>query len=123
MAYDEVLAERVRKIMKRKRGVEEKSMMGGLTFMLNNKMCCGVAGDDLMVRVVEDKYELSLAKPHCREMDFTGRPLKGFLFVSSKGLSKDEKLREWIELGVEFVKKSPAKAKKKSTVKKKTRKK
>jgi hypothetical protein len=78
-------------------------MMGGLTFMLHNKMCCGIVKDDLMVRVVESKYQNSLNKPHCRVMDFTGKPLKRFLLVDKKGFPTDKDLKGWIDLGVEFV--------------------
>ncbi|HLB00180.1 MAG TPA: TfoX/Sxy family protein [Bacteroidota bacterium] len=73
MPYDEHLVGRIRAaLLPRRREVEEKKMMGGLTFMLKGKMCCGVIGDTLMVRVVDGKYSPSLAKPHCREMDFSG---------------------------------------------------
>ena len=104
MAYNENLAVRIRKILSPyKKKVVEKKMMGGLTFMLHNKMCCGIVKDDLMVRVIESKYRSSLNKPHCRVMDFTGKPLKGFLFVDKKGFATDKELKNWIGLGIEFV--------------------
>ena len=104
MAYNEFLADRVRNILHPyAEEIEEKKMMGGLTFMLKSKMCCGIVKDDLMVRVIEEKYESSLQRPYCREMDFTGKPLKGFLFVDIEGLESDADLKEWINLGIEFV--------------------
>ena len=106
MAYSEFLSDRVRYILEPlAESIEEKKMMGGLTFMLKNKMCCGIVNDDLMVRVVEEKYQASLQKPHCRKMDFTGKALKGFLFVDAEGIESDVDLKEWIDLGVEFVEK------------------
>jgi len=108
------LAERIRtalpplcESLTRPAGIVEKKMMGGLTFMLRGKMCCGVVGDTLMVRVVEEKYEPSLRKPHCRVMDFTGKPLRGFLFVDPGGTRTAGQLRGWLTLGVEFVGSAP----------------
>jgi len=104
MAYNEFLADRVRNILiPYREETKEKKMMGGLTFMLNGKMCCGIVKDDLMVRVIDEKYEPSLQKPHCRKMDFTGKALKGFLFVDAEGIESDGELKEWIGLGIEFV--------------------
>lgn len=71
--------------------------------MYKGKMAVGIVKDDLMVRVVASKYESSLGKPHCREMDFTGRPMKGFLFVGPEGFDTDRQLEEWIGLGIEFA--------------------
>jgi hypothetical protein len=85
MAYNEKLAERIRDEFSGVRKVEEKKMMGGLTFMVNGKMCVGIVNDDLMARIDPEKYEAALAKKGCREMYFTGRPMKGFVFVSPEG--------------------------------------
>jgi hypothetical protein len=76
-------------------------------------MCCGIVKDDLMVRVVADRYEEALSKPVARGMDFTGRPLKGFVFVSGDGLSTEKALRDWLKLGIEFVATTKKTAKKK----------
>jgi TfoX/Sxy family transcriptional regulator of competence genes len=75
--YDERLSERVRLALKPRRGISEKKMFGGLAFLLRGNMLCGVIDQDLLVRVGADAYEQALARPHAREMDFTGRPLKG----------------------------------------------
>lgn len=95
-------------------------MMGGLCFMLNGKMCCGIVKDDLMVRVIESRYEEALSHPHGRQMDFTGRPLKGFVFVDPDGFKKERDLSYWLEMGVEFVQSLPTEPRKikKSTSKK-----
>lgn len=105
MAYSEKLAERVREVLlPHKKNIEEKKMMGGLAFMLNGKMCCGIMKDDLMVRVVQEKYHKALAKPHARVMDFTGKPLKNFLYAGNEAVKTKKQLESWVALGVEFVK-------------------
>ncbi len=81
VAYNEVLAERVRTELSGREGISERKMFGGISLMLGGKMCVGVIGDDLMVRVGPDSYEEALAAPHTREMDFTGRSLRGFVYV------------------------------------------
>jgi len=103
MAYNEKLADRVREQLAIHKKVAEKKMMGGLCFMYKSKMCCGIVKDDLMVRVIESRYEEALSHPYGREMDFTGRPLKGFVFVEPDGFRKEKDLVYWIQMGVEFV--------------------
>ncbi len=109
MPYDEALAERVRAVLKHRRGITEKKMFGGLTFLLHGNMFCGVADRELMVRVGPDAYEQALARRHTREMDFTGRPLKGMVFVNDKGVRSAAQLRSWLERGVHFTRLLPAK--------------
>ncbi len=109
MAYAESLAERVRAVLAGEPGVSEKRMFGGLTFLLNGNMCCGLTGTDLMVRVGPDAYDEALARPHAREMDFTGKSLKGFVFVAPEGCASDADLRAWVGLGREFAASLPAK--------------
>ncbi len=109
MAYDEGLAQRVREILEDQRGISEKEMFGGLAFLLRGNMCCGVVTGDLMVRVGPDAYEDALAQRHAREMDFTGRPLKGMVYVSSGGIEDDEDLDGWVTRGVAFAESLPAK--------------
>src|SRR3989338_9931075 len=113
MVYDEKLAERVRKTLIHQKAIEEKKMMGGLTFMVNGKMCVGILKDDLMVRLNPEVYDAALKKEGCRKMDFTGRPMKGFVFVGSKGTDNKKDLDYWIDLALDFNKK--AKASKKRT--------
>jgi TfoX/Sxy family transcriptional regulator of competence genes len=105
MAFDEALGERVATALLRA-GIDfqEKRMFGGLGFMINDKMCVGMVKDELMVRVLEEKYVDVLQLPHAREMDFTGRPIKGFVYVSAGGLQDDTSLQKWIDLGIEFAK-------------------
>lgn len=112
MPYNELLADRVRIALGPREDLEEKKMFGGLAFMVAGKMACGIVRDELMVRVVESKYATLLEKPHCREMDFTGRPMKGFLFVESRGLETEMQLSEWLNLGIEFAENAPEKPKK-----------
>lgn len=112
MAYNERLAERIRGYFKRRRGVEEKRMFGGLCFMINGHMCCGIETDRLMIRVQPDRYETLLKKPHAREMDFTGKPMKGFLFVSEAGYCTAAGLTKWLNEAVEWAKSKPPKKKK-----------
>lgn len=101
MAFNERLAERIRDYFKRRKGVEEKLMFGGICFMLNGHMCCGIEKDRLMVRVAPDRYEILLKKPHARKMDFTGKPLKGFLFVREAGYRTAAGLTTWLDEAVE----------------------
>ena len=106
MAYNEKLANRIREILFSKRKVEEKKMMGGLTFMVNNKMCVGISGDDLMARIDPEIYEEALEKKGCREMDFTGRPMKGFVFIDEEGTKSKKDLEYWVELALDYNKKA-----------------
>jgi TfoX/Sxy family transcriptional regulator of competence genes len=108
MAYNEKLAERVRDALSAQRKVQEKKMMGGLTFMVNDKMCVGVLHDDLMARIDPDVYESALQKKGCRAMDFTGRPMKGFVFVGPAGTGNKRDLAYWVGLSLAFNKKAKA---------------
>jgi hypothetical protein len=83
MAYDEGLAFRIRELVADEFNIDEKNMFGGLAFMLNSYMFCGIIGDELMARVGPDNYEKALSQPHVREMDFTGRSMKGYVYVDS----------------------------------------
>ena len=109
MSYDEKLAERLRGILAGKPGVDEKKMFGGLAFLLDGKMFCGVIKDNLMARVGPDDYEQAIREPHARPMDFTGRPLTGFVYVGPKGHAEDASLERWIRRGAEFAASLPAK--------------
>jgi TfoX/Sxy family transcriptional regulator of competence genes len=109
MPYNEALAQRVRTILAEHDAVVEKKMFGGLTFMLNGNMCCGIIRDDLMVRVGPEQQAGALAQPHARELDFTGRPMRGMVVVSAAGLDKDADLQAWVQRGVAFVASLPAK--------------
>jgi TfoX/Sxy family transcriptional regulator of competence genes len=107
--HDESLVRRVRRLLADQSGVVEKKMFGGLTFMLQGNMCCGVTGDKLVVRVGTEQYEETLAQPGVRPMDFTGRPLKGFVYVSAEACASDEALQDWVTRAVEFALSLPPK--------------
>ena len=109
MPFDERLAQRVRDILAQELKVKETRMFGGLAFMVAGHMCCGVAGQDLVVRVGPDNYDSALSKPHARPMDFTGRALTGFVYVSPSGTRTNAALRKWTNRGVRFVLSLPPK--------------
>ena len=115
MPYNETLADRVRAALAPVKNVNEKNMMGGLTFMVNDKMCLGILQDDLMVRLDPGVYEAALERKGCREMDFTGRPMKGFVFVDDEGTKGKRDLDYWVGLALDFNKRAKASKKKKST--------
>src|SRR5918995_3133558 len=99
MPYDQDLAERVRAFLASRTDVTERKMFGGLTFMIGGNMCCGVNGDELIVRLDPDREDEALARPHARPMDFTGRPMGGFITVRPDGLT-DDQLNRWVEEAV-----------------------
>jgi TfoX/Sxy family transcriptional regulator of competence genes len=103
MSYDHELAERVRQLLSEQEGIVERTMFGGLAFLLGGHMCCGVVRDQLMVRVGPESYEQALAEPHAREMDFAGRPLRGFVYVEPSGIASAESLNRWVEWGRRFA--------------------
>jgi len=109
MPYDERLAERIRLALKRRPGISERRMFGGLAFLLRGNMLCGVVDQDLMVRVGAEAYEQALARPHAREMDFTGRSLRGMVYVRASGVRTAKQLQSWLQQGLEFAKSLPAK--------------
>ena len=109
MVYNEQLAEKIRKLVSSRRGWTEKRMFGGVAFMLSGKMCCGVVKDDLLVRVGPDRSDEALSLPNSRPMDFTGKPMKGFVYVSAKGWSNDRTLKQWVDMAVAYVTSLPRK--------------
>jgi TfoX/Sxy family transcriptional regulator of competence genes len=109
MPHSDTLVRRVREALADQAAVVEKKMFGGLTFMLHGNMCCGVAGARLVVRVGPDRYEQALARPGVSPMDFTGKPLKGFVYVASDALASQEDLQAWVEEAKQFALSLPAK--------------
>ena len=110
MAYDEHLGDRIRQILKSKKVVlTEKKMMGGLLFMVSDKMCCGIHidkkyGDSLlMARIGIEAYESHIEREECLPMDFTGRSMKGYIFITPKGFDLEEDLSYWIQLTLDFL--------------------
>ena len=103
MAYDEGVAQRVREALIDQSDVVEKKMFGGLAFMVRGHMCCGVVGGELMVRVGPEGYEGALSQKHARQMDFTGKPMKGFVYVAPAGFEDDGDLKSWVDRALGFV--------------------
>ena len=109
MAYNENLADRIREVLAHRNGLTERKMFGGLSFMLGGNMCCGIVKDDLVVRVDPDSYERALTRPHARPMDFTGRPLKGMVYVGPEGYRTDQELQYWLGQALSFALSLPPK--------------
>jgi TfoX/Sxy family transcriptional regulator of competence genes len=109
MAYDEDLARRIRKILAAESSLTERKMFGGVGFMLNGNMACGVNGDDLIVRTGPKNYQSALDLPYTHEFDMTGRPMTGWVVVSAQGVESDQDLDKWVKRGVGFAKSLPAK--------------
>jgi TfoX/Sxy family transcriptional regulator of competence genes len=100
MAYDEALADRIRTALEGRSDVEERKMFGGIAFMVAGRMACGVIHEDLMVKVGADGHDDALAEPHTRPMDFTGRPMRGMVYVDPVGTANDADLGRWVERAV-----------------------
>jgi TfoX/Sxy family transcriptional regulator of competence genes len=109
MAFDEAVAGRIREALAGAPDVVEKRMFGGIAFMLRGNMCCGVIGDRLMLRVGPDGYEPALSRPHAKPMDFTGKPMKGMVYVEPAGFASDGGLKAWISRAMKFALSLPAK--------------
>ena len=114
MAFDEKLNDKIREAMAMLPNLEEKFMFGGTCFMLNGKMCVGVVKDEMMCRIDPGVCEEALQRRGCREMDFTGKPMKGYVYVSADGMKTKKEFDYWINLCIEFNKKAKAAKKKKS---------
>jgi TfoX/Sxy family transcriptional regulator of competence genes len=109
MAYDEALAGRVRAALAAEPDVAERRMFGGVAFMVRGHMCCGVVGEELMVRVGAAGHADALGRPHVRPMDFTGRPMTGMVYVGRDGLAAEADLRGWVERGADHARSLPPK--------------
>ena len=112
MAYDQHLASRIRKSLGREPGITEKKMFGGVAFLRHGHMFVGVSDSTLMARVGKELYQDSLAREHVRVMDFTGRPMAGYVYIDEPGTATDEALRFWVKRCTEYVATLPPKAKK-----------
>ena len=116
MAYDERLADRIRRMFQEHRiNYEDKKMMGGICFLVNDKMCLGVIKDRLMARIDPVEMDGALLKPGCREMDFTHKPMKGFVFVEPEGIDMDKDLEFWIQLALEYNPRAKSSKKRRKT--------
>ena len=115
MAYSEELADRVRALLSGRDDVAERPMFGGLTFMVGGHMCCGVHGGELIVRLDPDDEAEALARPHARPMDFTARPMRGFVTIAPDGVQASA-LQQWIDAAVSYVEALPLKPAKRRAV-------
>ena len=109
MAFDEGLADRVRMVVSRNRGISERKMFGGLAFMMNGNMFCGVLKSDLMLRLGPVASVAALKQPHTRLMDFSGKPMKSMIYVDAAGVDSDTDLQRWVEACLAFVQTLPTK--------------
>ena len=114
MAYNEFLTDRVSQFFLEKNvSFKIEKMMGGLCFMVDGKMCVGIVRYEIMARIDPDIYTASLLKPGCKEMNFTGRPIKGFVFLTDEATDLDVHLHYWLQLALDFNPKAKASKKRK----------
>jgi TfoX/Sxy family transcriptional regulator of competence genes len=109
MAYDEALAARIREVLAERPDTYERKMFGGIAFMVGGNMCVGVIGDKLMARVGPGGHDEALAQPHASVMDFSGRPMVGYVYVDPEGVRSDAGLARWVDRALTFVTGLPAK--------------
>jgi len=107
MAYDLYLADRIRAILQRAAEFSERKMFGGVAFMVNGHMCCGVVKTDLVIRLTPEEAAIALHQPHTRPMDFTGKPLKSMIYVSAIGADSDQALETWVESALRVARSLP----------------
>ncbi len=109
MAFNETLAGRVRALLARRRGITERKMFGGLAFMVDDHMACGILQDDLMLRLGDEDAAAALDEKHVRAMDFTGRPMKSMVYVGPGGTKTEAQLKAWVERAVRYARSLPPK--------------
>lgn len=109
MAFDDKLAARIRKRLGKRAGILEKRMFGGIAFLLNGNMCCGVHGTEMIVRLDPEETDKALSERHTRLFDLTGRPMKGWILVEPKGLATDAQLGKWVVVAVKYAASLPPK--------------
>ena len=109
MAYDEAIAERVRKVLRRSKDITEKRMFGGLSFLLSGNMCCGVVDKDLCLRLGNEGAREALKERHTRQMDFTGKPLGSMVYVGPAGFRTNDDLESWVKRAVSYTELLPPK--------------
>jgi hypothetical protein len=109
MAYSDELAGRVRRALSRRKGFSERKMFGGICYMLSGNMCCGVLGDEVIIRLGPERAEETLKKKHTRVFDMTGRAMKGFVVVTAEGIRTDDALKRWIKEAADYAASLPPK--------------
>jgi TfoX/Sxy family transcriptional regulator of competence genes len=121
MSYDEQLAQRVRLLLRDDPRIEERAMFGGLAFLVDGRMCCGIVKEDLVARVGAAQYEAALEQDGVRPMDFTGRPMNGYVYVGPEGYRTARLLERWVHAALDFVVTLPRKAPKNASSKQPSR--
>jgi TfoX/Sxy family transcriptional regulator of competence genes len=109
MAFDNNLADRIRKQLAQQKGLTEKRMFGGIGFLLNGNMCCGVLGAEVIIRFDPEQTEKVLTHKHTRIFDFSGRPMKGWIFVGTQAVETESDLKHWLQIGLKYAKSLPSK--------------
>jgi TfoX/Sxy family transcriptional regulator of competence genes len=109
VAYSEELVERIRDVLDGRPGIVERKMFGGVAWMVNGNMACGVIAEDIMVRLDHEEADQAMAEEHVGPMEFTGRPMRGFLLVEAAGIEEERDLVRWIETGANFAESLPPK--------------
>ncbi len=109
MAYDEILTDRIRKQLRRRKGLVEKKMFGGVCFLVNGNMCCGVIGNELIIRVKPEQASSLLTRKGTRVFDFTGKPSKNMLYIGHNVLQSDAELKEWLTVSLNYARSLPPK--------------
>jgi len=109
VAYDAHLADRIRLILNGTTEFSERKMFGGLTFLVNGQMCCGVLKNDLVLRLTPEQADTALRQPHTRPMDFTGKPMKSMIYVSPLGTDSEQALEAWVRTAVRLARSAPGK--------------
>ena len=110
MPYDETLVERLRPLFRGKYSVKEKRMFGGLAFMVNGHMCCGIVKSDLMLRLTPETAAAALREPNTRQVDFTGKPMKSMIYVAPEGIDSDSSRERWVRLAEQVARALPSPA-------------
>jgi hypothetical protein len=108
MAFDIILADRIRRQLGRQTALTEKKMFGGIGFLIKGNMCCGVLGDEVIIRLDPEQAELALREKHTRVFDFSGRPMKGWIFVDAGGVKTANDLKRWVDVALTYCKSLPA---------------
>jgi TfoX/Sxy family transcriptional regulator of competence genes len=116
VAFDETLARRIRKVLDGRKDLVEKHMFGGVCFMIRGRMCCGISDSSLMVRLDPDEADRLADRPHVRPMDFTGKPMRGYLFVDAEGIDSPKALRSWVDRSVAYIETMPIQKKSKAAM-------
>ncbi len=103
MSYDEGLAQRIRKLVADRSGLTEKKMFGGVSFLIQGNMACGVLKDEMIVRIDPEQHDAAVAKPHVRTFDYAGHPMQGWIFVGPAACASEVGLKEWVDTGIRYA--------------------